>query len=244
MDNTMLIGLTRQLTLRRQMDVVANNIANANTQGFKAERMMLEPDTSMRARHQDGPNRARFVDEWAMGRDFSQGALTHTSRPLDLALQGDGFFMLETDAGERFTRDGAFTLSPQGELVAGDGARVLDAGGAPIILDPAAGQISIGETGIVTQNGQQIAQIGVVRFADQGVLNKTGDNRYVAPEDAERVIEDLPQVKQGFLESSNVRPMLEITSMMEVSRAYASVSRMIKDTDELSRKAIDRLGRP
>ncbi|MAB69799.1 MAG: flagellar biosynthesis protein FlgF [Oceanicaulis sp.] len=226
------------------MDVVANNIANANTQGFKAERMMLEPDTSMRARHQDGPNRARFVDEWAMGRDFSQGAPTHTSRPLDLALQGDGFFMLETDAGERFTRDGAFTLSPQGELVAGDGARVLDAGGAPIILDPAAGQISIGETGIVTQNGQQIAQVGVVRFADQGVLNKTGDNRYVAPEDAERVIEDLPQVKQGFLESSNVRPMLEITSMMEVSRAYASVSRMIKDTDELSRKAIDRLGRP
>jgi len=224
--------------------VVANNIANANTQGFKAERMMLEPDTSMRARHQDGPNRARFVDEWAMGRDFSQGAPTHTSRPLDLALQGDGFFMLETDAGERFTRDGAFTLSPQGELVAGDGARVLDAGGAPIILDPAAGQISIGETGIVTQNGQQIAQVGVVRFADQGVLNKTGDNRYVAPEDAERVIEDLPQVKQGFLESSNVRPMLEITSMMEVSRAYASVSRMIKDTDELSRKAIDRLGRP
>ncbi len=206
--------------------------------------MMLEPDTSMRARHQDGPNRARFVDEWAMGRDFSQGALTHTSRPLDLALQGDGFFVLETDAGERFTRDGAFTLSPQGELVAGDGARVLDAGGAPIILDPAAGQISIGETGIVTQNGQQIAQVGVVRFADQGVLNKTGDNRYVAPEDAERVIEDLPQVKQGFLESSNVRPMLEITSMMEVSRAYASVSRMIKDTDELSRKAIDRLGRP
>ena len=94
------------------------------------------------------------------------------------------------------------------------------------------------------QNGQQIAQVGVVRFADQGVLNKTGDNRYVAPEDAERVIEDLPQVKQGFLESSNVRPMLEITSMMEVSRAYASVSRMIKDTDELSRKAIDRLGRP
>ena len=88
MDNTMLIGLTRQLTLRRQMDVVANNIANANTQGFKAERMMLEPDTSMRARHQDGPNRARFVDEWAMGRDFSQGSLTQTSRPLDVALEG------------------------------------------------------------------------------------------------------------------------------------------------------------
>ena len=244
MDNTMLIGLTRQLTLRRQMDVVANNIANANTQGFKAERMMLEPDTSMRARHQDGPNRARFVDEWAMGRDFSQGALTQTSRPLDVALEGDGFFMLETDAGERFTRDGAFTLNPLGELVASDGARVLDTGGAPIILDPTAGQISIGEAGEITQNGQQIAQIGVAQFANTGVLTKVGDNRYTAPEDAERVVEELPRMKQGFLESSNVRPMLEITTMMEVSRAYASVTRMIKDTDELSRKAIDRLGRP
>ena len=244
MDNTMLIGLTRQLTLRRQMDVVANNIANANTQGFKAERMMLEPDTSMRARHQDGPNRAKFVDEWAMGRDFTQGSLTHTSRPLDLALEGDGFFMLETDAGERFTRDGAFTLNPYGELVTSDGARVLDNGGAPIVLDPAAGQISIGEAGEITQNGLQVAQVGIAQFANQGELTKTGDNRYAAPDDAERVAEELPRVKQGFLESSNVRPMLEITTMMEVSRAYASVTRMIKDTDELSRKAIDRLGRP
>lgn len=244
MDNTMLIGLTRQLTLRRQMDVVANNIANANTQGFKAERMMLEPDTSMRARHLDGPNRAQFVDEWAMGRDFSQGALTQTGRPLDVALEGDGFFMLETDAGERFTRDGAFTLNPLGELVASDGARVLDAGGAPIVLDPGAGQITIGEGGSITQNGQPIAQLGVVKFANPGVLTKTGDNRYAAPDDAERVIEDLPRIKQGFMESSNVRPMLEITTMMEVSRAYASVTRMIRDTDELSRKAIDRLGRP
>ena len=244
MDNTMLIGLTRQLTLRRQMDVVANNIANASTQGFKAERMMLEPDTAFRARHQDGPNRAQFVDEWAMGRDFSQGSLTNTGRPLDLALQGDGFFMVELDGAERFTRDGAFTLNPLGEMVASDGAQVLDAGGAPIVLDPNAGQIVIGETGEITQNGQVIAQVGVAQFADQGVLTKTGDNRYTAPEDAERVIEELPQIKQGFLESSNVRPMLEITTMMEVSRAYASVTRMIKDTDELSRKAIDRLGRP
>lgn len=244
MDNTMLIGLTRQLTLRRQMDVVANNIANASTQGFKAERMMLEPDTAFRARHQDGPDRAQFVDEWAMGRDFSQGALTQTGRPLDLALQGDGFFMVELDGVERFTRDGAFTLNPLGELAASDGAQVLDAGGAPIVLDPNAGQIVIGETGEITQNGQVIAQVGVAQFANQGVLTKIGDNRYTAPEDAERVIEELPQIKQGFLESSNVRPMLEITTMMEVSRAYASVTRMIKDTDELSRKAIDRLGRP
>jgi flagellar basal body rod protein FlgG len=98
MDNTMLIGLTRQLTLRRQMDVVANNIANANTQGFKAERMMLEPDTSTAAPAMwTAPTASQFVDEWAMGRDFSQGSLTNTGRPLDLALEGEGFFMVEMD---------------------------------------------------------------------------------------------------------------------------------------------------
>jgi flagellar basal-body rod protein FlgF len=132
MDNAMLIGLTRQLTLRRQMDVVANNIANASTQGFKAERVMLESEIQHRARHVDGPSRTQFVDEWAMGRDLSQGALTRTGGALDLALEGEGLFMLQTEAGERFTRDGSFTLNADGELTASDGARVLDDTGNPV----------------------------------------------------------------------------------------------------------------
>ena len=85
----MLIGLTRQLTLRRAMDVAANNIANAQTSGFKAERVMLAENTDSRARHIDGPDRVAFVDEWALGRDFTQGVLNHTGRPLDMALEGD-----------------------------------------------------------------------------------------------------------------------------------------------------------
>lgn len=244
MDNSMLIGLTRQLTLRRQLDMVANNIANASTQGFKAERMMLESEVAHRASHTDGPSRIQFVDEWAMGRDFSQGVLTRTSRPLDLALEGEGYFTVETEAGERFTRDGRFTLNALGELTASDGARVLDDGGQPIVLDETAGQIVISDAGLISQNGVQIAQVGVTRFADQGQLLKAGDNRFTAPEDAERVLDELPMIRQGYSESSNVRPMLEITTMMQVSRAYSSISKMINDTDELSRKAIERLGRP
>jgi len=244
MDNSMLIGLTRQLTLRQQMDVIANNIANASTQGFKVERVMLEADTAHRANHLDGPRRTQFVDEWSMGRDFSQGALTRTGRPLDLALDGDGFFTLQTEAGERFTRDGRFGLNPQGELVASDGALLMDANGQPIVIDETAGQISITETGTITQNGVQLAQVGVTRFEDRTQLSKVGENRFSAPEDLERLLEEPPLVRQGFTESSNVRPMLEITTMMQVSRAYGSVSRMINDTDELSRKAIERLGRP
>ena len=240
----MLIGLTRQLTLRRAMDVAANNIANSQTTGFKAERVMLAENTDSRARHIDGPDRVAFVDEWALGRDFTQGVLTHTGRPLDMALEGEGFFTLQTEAGERFTRDGRFTLNALGELTASDGAQVLDEGGRPIILDPESGAITIGADGAINQGGAPGQRLGLAVFADAAVLQKTGENRFSAPEDAERMADAAPLVRQGHSESSNVRPMAEITRMMEVSRAYASVTRMIRDADELSRKAIERLGRP
>jgi flagellar basal-body rod protein FlgF len=244
MDNLMLIGLARQQTLRQAMDVAANNIANASTTGFKAERVMLEEHTDNRARHADGPDRVAFVHDWAMGRNFEQGALTPTGRALDLALDGEGFFTLETDAGSRFTRDGNFTLGQDGMLSTASGARVLDDAGQPIMLDPAGGPINIGPDGAINQGGPEIARLGIARFENLAVLSKTGDNHYAAPDNAEQVFEGLAQVRQGYSEASNVRAITEITRMMEVSRAYASVSKMIRDADELSRKAIDRLGRP
>lgn len=244
MDNLMLNGLARQQTLRLAMDIAANNIANASTNGFKAERVMLEASTSHDARHSDGPDRISFVSQWALGRDFSQGVLERTARPLDMALDGEGFFALETDNGERFTRDGAFSLSSEGGLIASDGARVLDDAGRPIFVDRAAGPITVSETGVISQNGAEVARIGVVRFEAPGLLTKTGFNRFEAAADAERAQDDLPRVRQGHIEGSNVRAINEITTMMEVSRTYASVSKMIRDADELSRKAIDRLGRP
>lgn len=244
MDNAMLVGLSRQLTLRRAMDVAANNIANAQTTGFKAERVMLEDNLTTRARQADGPDRVAFVDEWAMGRDFRQGALERTGRPLDLALDGEGFFSLETGAGERFTRDGSFTVNQDGELSTMDGARVLDDLGQPVRLDLNAGPVTITEDGVLSQNGLPGQRLGVVRFEQLGQLQKVGENRFSAPDDAERVLENPPQILQGHIETSNVKPLAEITRMMEVSRSYASVTKMIRDTDELSRKAIERLGRP
>lgn len=240
----MIIGLTRQLTLRREMDITANNIANAQTAGFKVEQVMLTSNTDSRARHMDGPDRVAFVDEWALGRDFSQGQLQQTGRTLDVALEGEGFFTLDTQNGERFTRDGSFTLSANGELVTGNGDRVLDEAGNPIFLDPAAGQITIGQDGTVSQNNQPGQRLGIANFENVGLLEKVGNNQFSAPENAERAGDVAALVRQGFVEGSNVRPMTEITRMMEVSRAYASVTKMIRDADELSRKAIDRLGRP
>lgn len=243
MDNAMIIGLTRQLTLRQAMDVAANNIANADTAGFKVERVMLEADTSNTTYHMDGPDRVAFVEDWAMGRDFSQGRLENTGRPLDLALDGEGFFTIETPAGERLTRDGKFTMNEQGDLVTGRGDRVLDDIGQPIRFDPEAGPVQIDPTGQIFQAGLPGQRVGVTRFEQLGLLEKVGDNMFSAPEDAERLLDNLPTINQGFIEQSNVRPIVEITRMMEVSRAYTSVSKMINDTDELARKAIERLGR-
>ncbi len=244
MDNAMMIGLTRQLTLRRAMDVTANNIANVSTTGFKAESQLLEANNATRARSEDGPPRLAYVDEWGMGRNFAQGDLSRTGRPLDLALEGDGFFALETEAGERYTRDGRFSLDAEGAIVASDGSRLMSDGGGPIFLDLEAGPVEIVSTGDITQNGQIVGRVGVVTFEDNGALSKTGENRYAAPDGAQPLDALEAQIRQGFTESSNVKPIQEITTMLEVSRTYASVTRMIQQTDELSRKAIERLGRP
>lgn len=243
MDNMMMIGLSQQQVLRRAMDITANNIANVSTAGFKSERLLVEADPFTRARSEDGPARLNYVAEWGMGRDFSQGSLEQTGRPLDLAITGDGFFTLDTPQGERFTRDGRFAMDAAGTLTSADGAPVLGEGGVPITIDPEAGPVTILSNGEVSQNGMVAGRIAITRLEDPGLLSKTGDNRYTAPDDAAREQVLTPSVRQGFVESSNVRPILEITSMMEVSRAYASVTRMLQQADELSRKAIERLGR-
>ncbi|MCW5724097.1 MAG: flagellar basal-body rod protein FlgF [Maricaulaceae bacterium] len=244
MDNALMIGLSRQMTLRRAMDVVANNIANASTAGFKAETLLLEGAAAPRAAAEDGPSRLMYVADWGMGRDFGQGALEHTGRAFDLALEGEGFFALQTADGDtRYTRDGRFRLDSEGRLAAPDGALVLGEGGAPLLMEAGGEPVRISGDGILTQGEAEIGRVAVFRFDAPGALEKTGESRYRAPEGAEALAVAEPQVLQGFVERSNVQPILELTRMMEVMRAYESVSRFINQTEELNRKAIERLGR-
>lgn len=245
MDNMLMIGLSRQIILRREMDVTANNIANANTAGFKAERVLLEEETRTAARAQDGPRRLSYVDEWGLGRSFAQGSLEPTRRPLDFALEGSGFFAVETGAGETlYTRDGRFTINADSELAAGDGARVLSDQGLPILIDREGGEISVDADGTIVQGGVPIGRIGVTGFESLSRLEKTGDNRYRAPEDLQPEPVLAPVVRQGAIENSNVTPISEIVRMINVSRAYQSVSKLIEDADRLSRDAVERIGRP
>jgi flagellar basal-body rod protein FlgF len=244
MDNALYVGLSRQMTLRRELDIVANNIANANTTGFKVEELMVRTEPAKPARTNGGSYPVKFVLDDGVARDFGQGALTQTGGDFDLAIEGQGFFKVSTAGGERYTRDGRFTMAPDGKLVTQNGAAVLDEGGGEILIDPLKGPVTFGKDGTVSQGAERLGKVGVVRPTDLATFRKDGDNLY------RNTTNDTPQaapdakVHQGMLEASNVQSITQITKLIEVSRAYESVAKMMDQTSELSRSAVERLGKP
>ncbi|MDA1322989.1 MAG: flagellar hook basal-body protein, partial [Proteobacteria bacterium] len=179
MENAAYIGLSRQMTLRRELDIVANNIANADTTGFKVEQLMVGTEIGQRARNDAIRPSASFVLDNGVGRDFGQGTLRQTGRTLDFAVEGEGaFFVVQDGAGRQaYTRDGGFTTDPTGRLTTKQGQPVLG-GGAEIVLNPELGAPSVGADGTITQDGQIVGQMSVVRFGALGVLEKGGDGLY------------------------------------------------------------------
>ncbi len=243
MENAAYVGLSRQMTLRRELDIVANNIANADTTGFKVEQLLLGEEVGDRARNAFVRPGVSFVMDNGVGRDYGQGALEQTGRTLDFAIEGEGaFFKLTDGAGEAYTRDGAFTIGPEGRLTTQAGATVQGDGG-DIVLDPRLGQVAVAADGTISQNGQTVGRLAVVRFDTLGALEKGGDGLYRNASNATASEANDVQVRQGMLEGSNVNPILEITNLIEIQRAYESVSRMIENTSDLSRRAVERLGR-
>ena len=243
MENAAYAGLSRQMTLRRELDVVANNIANADTNGFKVEQLLVGTEVGERARNAFVRPGVSFVLDNGVGRDFSQGALAQTGRSLDFAIEGDGaFFKLQDGTGEAYTRDGAFTLDPTGRLTTTQGQAVLGDGGE-IILDSTKGEPSVGADGTITQEGEIVGRLSLVRFDSLGALEKSGDGLYRNASNAVASEANDARVRQGMLEGSNVNPILEITNLIEIQRAYESISRMIENTNDLSRRSVERLGR-
>jgi len=242
MENSQLIGLSRQVALRREMDVVANNLANMNTAGFKRQSMIFEeyimPVAEFDTQYlSDRP--LSYVQDRATYRDYVAGTITPTGGDLDVALGGDSWLVVESADGERYTRNGALTLSPAGELVTQSGEPVLGDDG-PIVVPPNAGRISIARDGTVNAGELVLGRIQTVRFEDQQNLEPAGGNLFRAEEPPIPV--EIREVLQGVIEGSNVEPVWEMTRMIEVQRAYESLSRSIQRTDELRRTAIQRLG--
>ncbi|MDB5531633.1 MAG: flagellar basal body rod protein [Devosia sp.] len=242
MDNAIYVGLSRQMMLRRELDVIANNIANADTSGFKVEDTLTktEAKTAPRTRQSDAIN---FVIDDGVARNFGQGGLNQTSSPLDLAIEGQGFFTVNTPAGPRYTRDGRFTLDSTGRLATQAGAPVLGAGGGEIVVDPLLGPVAIAKDGTVSQGINIIGKVEVSRFDDLASLRKDGDNlfRNVSNQTANAAPD--ARIHQGMLESSNVKTIEQVTRLIEVNRAYDSISKMMADTSDLSRRSIERIGK-
>ncbi|MEN9856236.1 MAG: hypothetical protein RLZZ157_1362 [Pseudomonadota bacterium] len=242
MDNMLLVSLSAQNALRRQMDVAANNMANVSTAGYKAEAVLFEPVVRRPASINERPKTVEFVRDYTIARDFRPGALQRTDNPLDFALTGDGYFGVQTPEGIAYTRDGQFQVDAQGTLVTHDGKPVLDDAGAPISLDLTAGEPLVGRDGAITQGGQPVARLGLTSFLKPGALDKIGDNLW-KPTNEVGTPSTETQVVQGMIEGSNVVAITELTRIMEISRAFESAARLQKQTEDLRGRAIERLAR-
>ena len=243
MQNVLYVGLSRQMVLQHEIDVIANNVANVDTSGFKVEALMVQTDPERMKQTPGSPlnNSVNFPLDAGVVRDFSQGELRPTGGALNMAIQGQGFFRIQTAAGERYTRDGAFTLDAQGRVVTAAGDPVQGDGG-DITLDPLKGAPSISEDGTVSQQGQRVGKVALVNFASLSALTKQGSGLYGNDTNLQPTPSDA-KVRQGMLEQSNVQPITQITRLIQVSRAYENVSQMMDQTGQLSTNAIDRLGK-
>ncbi len=241
MDNSLLIGLQSQRVLQRRMDVTANNLANMSTTGFKADALLFDMQTKDPARSRDAPRDIRFVRDVSSMRDMSQGALAQTGDAFDLAIEGEGFFTVGGPGGPLYTRDGSFSLGADGTLSTRDGRPVLNTAGAPIVFDPQGAPPRIDTDGTVRVGGAEVGRIAAVAFPAPDALEKVGDNLFAANGQASGEADGA--IIQGAREASNVRPILEMTRLIEISRAYEQAARIVKNGDDLRKSAIDRLGR-
>ena len=241
MENAQLITLNRQMALQRQMDVVANNMANINTTGFKGQSLLFEDylmpgaeDTAFSGSDRD----LHFATDWTTVHDMTNGSIEQTGNPLDVALEGDGFLVVQTPAGERYTRNGSLQISATGQLVDISGNPVLS-GGNPIQLDPSETDIAISRTGTISTSSGAKGTLDVIEFADPGSLVLEGGNLYsgTGGEAATNTI-----VVQGAIERSNVSGVATMAEMIRVERAYQTLASLVQRQDDIRRTAVERLG--
>lgn len=241
MENAQLVSLSRQIALQRQMDVVANNMANINTTGFKASDLLFEDYLMPVASDNDfaGLDReVHFTQDWSTVHDMSAGSVEQTGNPLDVALMGEGFLTVQTGAGPRYTRSGSLAIDANGILVDLNGNPVLGTSG-PIKFDDSDTDITIGSDGTVATNNGSKGQLALAQFTDPQILVREGDNYFSGPASNTPIT---TRIMQGSIEKSNVSGVTELTTMIRVQRAYQSLASLMQKQDDLRSTAIQKLG--
>jgi flagellar basal-body rod protein FlgF len=234
MDNSAYIALSRQLTLFRDMDVTSNNIANANTTGYSSEHIIFDSYVTKDI-NQGKTNPMAFANDLSTFRNTETGPLRATGNDLDVAIQGNGYFAVQTPLGIRYTRAGNFQIAADGTLSTADGYAVLDASSQPIVLPEDTNEIRIGEGGNMKVNGDDFATIGVVQFSNPQLLERLSGKMFRSSIPAQPA--DNVRVAQGMLEGSNVQPVTELTHMMTLSHTVTDTAQFIGVIYDLERKA-------
>jgi flagellar basal-body rod protein FlgF len=250
MENTLLVGLSKQVALERQLDVIANNLANVNTSGFKAEKSIFEQYLRSNAREDNFigvDRRVSFVQDRATWHDLAQGSTQQTNNPLDLVIDGDAFFAVQAQGGERYTRNGSLQINNVGQLVTTDGNPVIGTGG-PITLQPGDSDLSVSGDGTVTvreagnpQANSIRGKLRIVSFDRPQQLVKSGSNLFSAPAGVTASQTTTSRIIQGAVEKSNVSSVGEMTKMLEVTRTYTNIAQILQQQNDLQKAAIDRL---
>jgi len=247
MQNTLLVGLSRQMALGREMDVVANNIANMDTTGYKADGSLFEEYLNSSARA-GGVNNSRvsFVLDRGIWHDMSQGPIQRTGNPLDVAVDGNAFLVVQTASGERYTRNGALKINATGQLVTADGDPVLgDAG--PINFQSTDNQVSISRDGTISvregnsKTDSARGKLRLVTFDNLQQLQKDGGGKFNVTGNAQPQPATNAGITQGAVEKSNVRSVVEMSRMIEITRSYTQIASLLQQQSDLGQTALDKL---
>jgi flagellar basal-body rod protein FlgF len=238
MQNGIYVGLSAQVALERRLETIAANVANMNTAGFRADGVTFETQVA-----RAGGERVAYVSSGSSFISRQNGALIKTDNPLDVAVQGDGWLAINTADGVAYTRDGRMRIGETGAVQTLNGNAVLDAGGAPLLLDPTAGVPSISADGMITQGGRQLGAIGLFAIDDNARLTRA-ENSGVVPDRPATPILDFTRsgIAQGFVENANVNPILEMSKLIEVTRTFDSVAAELSHSETSLQEAIKTLG--
>jgi flagellar basal-body rod protein FlgF len=250
MENALLVGLSRQMALSHELDIIANNVANIDTTGYKSDNAAFSEFLMPHASDGQFPGsdkRVSFVQDRASWIDFSPGAIERTGDPLNVAIDGDGYLSVQTARGQRYTRNGALQINGSGQLVTSDGDPVLG-GSGPITFQPGDHNVSISPSGIITvREGASTAdaprgQLQIVAFDKPRLLQKDGGSTFMAPNGVNAgPAPPTTHLVQGAIEKSNVNAVGEMARMIQITRNYSDIAAILQQQGDQRRNALQQL---